>query len=142
MRLIGWEQDFPSAHVESGQPHSNCLTNADCLASLCFSISWLTMASTVSAVWKYFYFTLNCTKFYKIVDKTNRNFDFVGAIWFVFAENCQKKNIVTKKPLLIQKIVHLHIGFSWLTSSSLVHSFLSPHKAKFGVITAILLSSG
>lgn len=35
-----------------------------------------------------------------------------------------------------------NIGFNWLTSSSFVHSFLSPQSAKLGVITAILLSSG
>lgn len=35
-----------------------------------------------------------------------------------------------------------HIGFSWDTSSSFVHSFLSPHRARLGVITASLLSSG
>lgn len=39
IRLIGWEHDFPSAQVESGQPHSSCLTKAACLATLCFSIN-------------------------------------------------------------------------------------------------------
>lgn len=50
IRRIGWEQLLPSAQVESGQPHSNCFTRAACLATLCFSISCVTMASTVSAV--------------------------------------------------------------------------------------------
>lgn len=49
-RRIGCEHDLPSAHVESGHPHSNCLTKAACRAARCFSINWATIASTVSAV--------------------------------------------------------------------------------------------
>uniref|UniRef100_A0A182JGQ1 Uncharacterized protein n=1 Tax=Anopheles atroparvus TaxID=41427 RepID=A0A182JGQ1_ANOAO len=50
IRRIGCEQDFPSAQFASGQPHSSCFTNAVWRAWRCFSISWLTIASTVSAV--------------------------------------------------------------------------------------------
>lgn len=50
MRRIGCEQDFPSAQVESGHPHSSCLTSAAWRAARCFSINWPTIASTVSAV--------------------------------------------------------------------------------------------
>jgi hypothetical protein len=50
IRRMGWEQVLPSAHVESGQPHSSCLVSAAALARRCFSINWVTMASTVSAV--------------------------------------------------------------------------------------------
>jgi hypothetical protein len=52
IRRMGWEQVFPSAQVESGQPHSSCLVSAAARARRCFSISWVTMASTVSAVCK------------------------------------------------------------------------------------------
>lgn len=37
---------------------------------------------------------------------------------------------------------HSHMGFSWLTSSSFVHSFLSAQSAKLGATVANLLSSG
>lgn len=50
MRRMGCEHALPSAHVESGQPHSSCLLSAACLACRCFSINWVTIASTVSAV--------------------------------------------------------------------------------------------
>ena len=44
-----WPQVF-SGPVESGQPHSICLLSAAARAALCFSISCVTIASTVSAV--------------------------------------------------------------------------------------------
>uniref|UniRef100_A0A182QTH9 Uncharacterized protein n=1 Tax=Anopheles farauti TaxID=69004 RepID=A0A182QTH9_9DIPT len=50
IRRIGCEHDFPSAQFASGQPHSSCFTSAVWRAIRCFSISWLTIASTVSAV--------------------------------------------------------------------------------------------
>uniref|UniRef100_A0A2M4DML3 Putative secreted protein n=1 Tax=Anopheles darlingi TaxID=43151 RepID=A0A2M4DML3_ANODA len=50
IRRIGCEQDLPSAQLASGQPHSSCFTSAVWRAIRCFSISWLTMVSTVSAV--------------------------------------------------------------------------------------------
>lgn len=39
IRRIGWEHVFPSAHVESGQPHSSCLVSAAARARRCFSMS-------------------------------------------------------------------------------------------------------
>ena len=40
----------PFVAFVSGHPHSSCLLSAACRAFLCFSINWVTMASTVSAV--------------------------------------------------------------------------------------------
>lgn len=44
---------FLLSAVESGggQPHSSCLLRAAARAARCFSISWVTIVSTVSAVW-------------------------------------------------------------------------------------------
>lgn len=50
IRLIGREHDCPSAHVESGHPHSRVRLSSVALAFFCHSISWVTMAATHSAV--------------------------------------------------------------------------------------------
>ena len=42
----------PFVAFVSGHPHSSCLLSAACRAFLCFSINWVTIASTVSAVCK------------------------------------------------------------------------------------------
>lgn len=50
IRLMGRKHDCPSAHVESGHPHSSFLLNSVALALFCHSISCVTMAATQSAV--------------------------------------------------------------------------------------------
>uniref|UniRef100_A0A182T3P4 Secreted protein n=1 Tax=Anopheles maculatus TaxID=74869 RepID=A0A182T3P4_9DIPT len=71
MRRIGWEHDFPSAQFASGQPHSSCFTRAVCRAIRCFSISWLTIASTVSAVEISISFAVSGSSSLKTVGKTS-----------------------------------------------------------------------
>ena len=46
-----WWMHGLSEAVESGQPHSSCLLSEAVRAARCFSISCVTIASTVSAVW-------------------------------------------------------------------------------------------
>ena len=57
----------PFVAFVSGHPHSSCLLSAACRAFLCFSINWVTIVSTVSAVFEKWedeeFFRANCDAF-------------------------------------------------------------------------------
>ena len=86
LTLTWWMQLLLSRHVESGSEQSRLPVIR---AVRCFSSSWVTMASTVSVVWTWWWAT-HC---YQLSwDFSYRNLQFAVQIWLLFAKNW--KNIV------------------------------------------------